>query len=303
MLRKMLVPVAALLLVGCSSSTTSPPPSSSGAPAAAKPQTLMGSTTAPPPDAPITYTVEPFDYDGTMGLTMTVTQDQFGGKMCPCMKIPYPADGSAANNQKGADAINAATAHMKAGDTLMGFSLGVQVISLFLAQHQLPEGVHVLLAGDTFARNAQLVAAGQGIPANISNDVTMVVNEYDGWSDSPDLTGDPGYATATIVAAAGTQRLHYYANADVNNPANVVVQVGNIKTVLIPTRNMPQNDYLRGMGMDASIDSIEAQQRPKANTAWSRPGSTKAQRDAAGAEQVPQPNPAWDQKAEPVVGP
>jgi hypothetical protein len=42
-------------------------------------------------DAPVTYTVEPFDMDGVYGITMAVTQLQFGGRYCPCVKVPYPA--------------------------------------------------------------------------------------------------------------------------------------------------------------------------------------------------------------------
>lgn len=233
---------------------------------------------------PMTYTVEPFDLDGTLGITMNVTQLQFGGRYCPCTKIPYPADGM--HNQQGADAINAASALFKPGDTLMGFSLGVQVISLFLAQHPLPTDVHVLLAGDTFARNAALVADGQGIPMTIANDVTMVVNEYDGWSDDPTLTGASGYFMAWWNAAVGTQRLHYYVNADPGNGANIVTHTGNITAVLIPTVTMPD-------GEESTRTEIDA--------AYTRPGSTPAQRAAAASQQVPYPNPAWSSKPEPAA--
>lgn len=261
----------------------------------------LTATTTPtiPATGPITYTVEPFDMDGTLGITMTVTQDQFGGKKCPCVKIPYPADGL--HNQQGADAINTAAPSFKPGDTLMGFSLGTQVVSLFLSQHTLPAGVKVLLAGDTFAQNARFNATGVGIPLTIANQVTMVANEYDGWSDSPDLTSSPNYSLAEQNAAAGTQRLHYYANADVSNPANVVVTQGNITAILIPTQHLPQNDYLRGWD-DAGANAIDTAQRPLINTAYSRPASSAAQQAAAGAEQVPQPNPAWVQNPEPVFG-
>lgn len=259
------------------------------------------STTNPSPDpnTPITYTVEPFDMDDTMGITMTVTQNQFGGRMCPCAKIPYPADGM--HNQQGADAITAAAPHFKPGDTLMGFSLGSQVVALYLSQHTLPPGVNVLLAGWTFAHNNAMVAAGQGIPVDIANQVTIVANEYDGWSDSPDLTSNPNYSAAMVNAGAGTQRLHYYANADVNNPANIKVTQGNITAITIPTQHLPQNDYMRGMGADGTVDALDVKQRPKINAAYSRPASTPAQQAAAGAEQVPQPNPAWAQNPEPAV--
>ena len=228
-------------------------------------------------DSSKTYTVEPFDYDGVFGIVMNVTQLQFGSRFCPCIKIPYPADGL--HEQEGSD--NIAKVPFKSGDTLMGFSLGVQTISLFLSQHTLPAGVRVLLAGDTYAENLRYGA--NGIPLNIANQVTMVVNEYDGWSDSPDLISDPNYFTAEMNAIAGSQKLHYYANADINNPANVVTQHGNIKTILIPTQKVP-------LGVSRSIDS-----------AYSRAKPTTAQSAAATIEQVPEPNPAWPNKPEPAA--
>lgn len=254
---------AAVLLVSACSSTPS-----------ASPSTI-------PASGPITYTVEPFDFDGVT-THMTVTQDQFGGRMCPCVKVPYPAD--TMHNQQGADAI--AKVPFKAGDTLMGFSLGSQVIALYLSQHTLPSGVNVLLAGWTLTHNAHMVAKGQGIPVGIANQVTIVANEYDGWSDSPDINSSAHYVDALLNSTKGRTRLHYYANADPDNPANVVVQQGNIKGVLIPTQHLPIGD-----------DSKRAQ----INTAYSRPSSTPAQQAAATAEQVPQPNPAWAQNPEPVV--
>lgn len=248
-------------------------------------------------DAPMTYTVEPFDFDGVGGITMTVTQAQFGGRMCPCEKIPYPADGM--HDQQGADAI--AKVPFKSGDTLMGFSLGVQIISLFLSQHSLPPGVKVLLAGDTFARNQQLVSQGQGIPWGIANQVTMVVNEYDGWSDYPTKTGSPNYTLSDDNAVAGTQRLHYYVNANVDDPANVVTHRGHITAVLIPTQHLPQNDWMRPW-FNSEADSLDAQQRPLIDSAYDRPGSTAPARAAAAVQQVPQPNQAFNQTPESVVG-
>lgn len=261
---------------------------------------LVAMLTAPPAhaDEPTTYTVEPFDFDGVFGITMSVTQLQFGGRYCPCVKIPYPADGW--HNQQGADTI--AKVPFKAGDTLMGFSLGVQVISLFLAQHTLPPGVKVLLAGDTFARNQELVSKGQGIPWDIANPVTMVVNEYDGWSDAPTRRGSPNFGLSNMNAVAGTQRLHYYANAVVDDPANTVTRRGNITAVLIPTVNLPNNAWMRGWA-DGWADSLDAQQRTAIDEAYDRPGSTPAQRSApsVAAQQVPQPNPPWESKPQPVA--
>jgi hypothetical protein len=219
-------------------------------------------------DGSITYTVEPFDLDGTPGITYTVTQMQLHGSMCPCMKIPYISDDL--HNQQGADAIWEVVQNgiIKSGDNLMGFSLGTQVISLFLSQHTLPPGVRVILLGDTFARNDRLVAVGQGVPADIANPVVIVVNEYDGWSDLPTNASAPGYNMAVVNATAGEARLHNYINASLDNPASVVNVRGNITAITIPTQHLPQNDGLRDQGMNAMADQLDAQQRPQIDGAY-----------------------------------
>lgn len=239
-------------------------------------------TSVIPGAEPITYTVEPWDFDGVYGITMNVTQLQFGGRYCPCVKVPYPADGL--HNQQGADAIGKVV--FRPGDKLMGFSLGVQVISLAMAQNKVPPFVSVILAGDTEARNATLLAQHAGIAPDTPNHVLAVVNEFDGWSDDPDLPGAPGYLAAWINAGLGTRRLHYYAKADPGNRANVVYTKANITYELIPTTTMPNGDESSRAGIA---------------TAYTRRGSTSTQRAAAAAQQVPYPNPAWVTKPEPAA--
>jgi hypothetical protein len=307
---KLIAVLAALvLLAGCSSGThqrkphTVPVAAPNSSPVNAPTQVPTAPVFTLPNAGNTTYTVEPFDGDQVLGITMTVTQDQFGGSMCPCKKIAYPADGLPSDNQTGANNIIATYSKMNPGDILMGFSLGVQVISLALSQQAPPPGVIVLLAGDTIARNAVLVSQGQGISWTISNQVIMVANEYDGWSDSPDKTASPNYllavSNASVEGALGG-RLHYYANADINNPANVITQTGNITAILVPTQTLPNNDWMRPT-LNNLANTLDAQQRPLINTAYTRLASTAAQQAAAGAEQVPLPNPPWAQNPEPLA--
>lgn len=229
-----------------------------------------------------TYTVEPFDFDGVHGTTFSVTQTQLGGALCPCVKVPYPADGL--HNDAGVAAI--ANAPLRSGDTVVGFSLGSQVISLYLAQHQPPPGVRFILLGDTFARNDQLVAQHQGIPADIANNVTLVAREYDGWSDFPTETASPGYQLAMRNAQAGAATIHNYVTARIDDPANVVTTRGNITAVLIPTQRLPLNNWQRSVGRGAEADQLDEQQRPLIDSAYSRPAPTPAQLAAATSEQA-----------------
>jgi PE-PPE domain len=230
----------------------------------------------------VTYTVEPFDFDGDAGMSMSVTQKQLGGTLCPCIKVPYPADGL--HNDAGSEAIAHASLH--SGDTVLGFSLGSQVISLYLARHTPPPGVRFVLLGDTFARNDELVAVHQGIPADIANPVTLVVREYDGWSDKPTKKTSPGYELAMHNAEMGAATIHDYVDARVDDPANVVTVRGNITSVLIPTQHLPLNSPRRLFGSNAKADQLDAQQRPLIDSAYDRPVPTPEQLAASTSEQV-----------------
>jgi hypothetical protein len=230
----------------------------------------------------VTYTVEPFNFDGVMGMTFSVTKNQLGGALCPCVKVPYTADGL--HNDAGVAAL--ADAPLQSGDTVLGFSLGSQVISAYLAQHTPPPGVRFVLLGDTFAQNDKFVAVGQGIPADIANKVILVARQYDGWSDSPTNTASPHYGLATQNAQAGAATIHDYVNARLDDPANVVTTRGNITSVLIPTQHLPLNNLRPNLPIAEADDGLDAQQRPLIDTAYERPGPTPDQLAASTDEQV-----------------
>jgi len=82
---------------------------------------MVNATRARAADA-ITYTLEPWDMDGVFGIVRTLTQLQLGGSLCPCVKVPYPADGL--HNGVAVDALTKIP--VKASDTVLGFSLGAR---------------------------------------------------------------------------------------------------------------------------------------------------------------------------------
>lgn len=258
-----------------------------------------------------TYTLEPFDMDGSMGVSMTVTQSQLGGTHCPCVKVPYVANALPGDVQKGADNIwkLIQKGTIKSGDTVMGFSLGSQVIALFLSQHahEIPAGIKFLLLGMTFTRNQQLLDnpspvlfGTAGIPWDIVNEVTFVANEFDGYSDQPDVKSAPGYSMAVQNANAGQNAVHNYIYARLEDPANVVTKRGNITAILIPNQHLPQNNWMRPWN-NKGADSADASQRAKIEAAYSGQRPTAAQLAAATSQQVPQPIPAIPQTPEPVA--
>ena len=204
--------------------------------------------------AGVTYTVEPFDYDSIGPTTMSVTQKQLGGTLCPCTKVRYPADGF--HNDAGVAAL--ADIPLRSGDTVLGFSLGSQVISLYLAQHTPPPGVKFVLLGDTFARNDQLVSLQQGIPADIRNQVILVARQYDGWSDSPTISTSTNYQLAMQNAQMGAATIHDYVTARLDHRANLVTTRGNITAILIPTQHLPLNRMKRLVGSTTAADELDA---------------------------------------------
>jgi diacyltrehalose acyltransferase len=147
--------------------------------------------------------------------------------------------------------------------------------------------VRFVLLGDTFARNDQLVAVGQGVRANIANQVILVARQYDAWSDYPTTMFSPNYSLAMQNAESGAASIHNYVTAQLNNPANVVTTRGNITAILIPTQHLPLNDWRRWWGQGAQANQLDAQQRPLIDSAYNdRPGPTPAQVAASTAEQV-----------------
>jgi hypothetical protein len=229
-----------------------------------------------------TYTLEPFDYDDVGSTVMNITQQQLGGMLCPCVKIPYPADGL--HNAQGVAGI--AKTPLKAGDTVMGFSLGAQVIALYLAQNTPPAGVRFVMLGDTPTHNSQMVFLGQGVPANVGDQVILVARQYDGWSDYPMVTTSLNFSLSWRNAQMGAAMIHDYVNARLDNSANVVTTQGNITAILIPTQHLPLNDWQRLFGPSPTADALDATQRPLVDSAYSRPGPTAAQVAASTSEQA-----------------
>jgi hypothetical protein len=261
--------------------------------------------TAPAAGA-MTYTLESTDFDGVLGIVMNVTQQQLGGTLCPCTKIPYPAD--VVSNAQGVAAL--ASAPLKAGDIVLGYSLGSVVISAYLNSHTPPPGVKFILLGDTSNPNGLLAATGLlplfggGIPPSpraprprshpTPDPVTIISRQYDGWADFPTNIFAPGYLLAVLNAIDGTITIHndYTEASLLNNPANVTWTQGNITYELVPTQNLPINQGWRNLGLGFLADALDAMQRPMIDAAYTnRPNPTAAQLAASTSEQAKIPSP------------
>jgi hypothetical protein len=252
--------------------------------------------TAPAAGA-MTYTLEPGDFDGVIpGINLNLTQQQLGGTLCPCTKIPYPAN--YVSNQQGVTAITETP--LMPGDTVLGFSLGSVVISTYLANNTPPPGVNFILLGNTSNPNGLFAATGLlplfgGIPANTPDPVTSISRQYDGWADFPNNMMAPGYLLAVMNAIEGefTAHIDYTEASLLNNPANVTWTQGNITYELVPTQNLPIDQGWRNIGLGFVADALDPMLRPMIDAAYTnRPNPTAAQLAASASVQAKLPPPS-----------
>jgi PE-PPE domain len=249
--------------------------------------------TAPAAGA-MTYTLEALDFDGVFGLVQNQTQQMLGGTLCPCTKIPYPADGL--SDQQGVTAITETP--LTAGDTVLGYSLGSVVASAYLNANTPPPGVNFILLADTsnpnglFAATGLLPLFGGGVPANTPDPMTIISRQYDGWADFPQGLNALNIL-ADLNAIAGMNLIHSdYTEVQLGDPANVTWQVGNVTYVMVPTQDLPINDWLRQLGLNNLANQLDAIERPIIDSAYPNvPQPTAAQIAESTSEQAKTPSP------------
>jgi hypothetical protein len=189
---------------------------------------------------------------------------------------------------------------LKAGDIVLGYSLGSVVASAYLNSHTPPRGVRFILLGDTsnphgmLATTGLLPLFGGGIPPDTRAPVTIINRQYDGWADWPNNIFALGYGMAVINAVYGTFTIHndYTEASLLNNGANVTWTRGNITYELVPTQNLPINRSFRDVGLGWVADVLDALERPLIDAAYTnRPSPTAAQLAASTSEQAVIPSP------------
>ena len=114
-------------------------------------------------------------------------------------------------------------------------------------------------------------------------DTTIVVGEYDGWSDPPDR---PWNLVASANALAGIVYVHgppsFTANVNALTPTSEVPRTaehGKLTTYLVPTENLPLTQVFRDAGVpDALVDKADDVLRPIVDAGYVRhdkPGDTR----------------------------
>jgi pimeloyl-ACP methyl ester carboxylesterase len=156
-----------------------------------------------------------------------------------------------------------------------------------------PEDVRVVLIAPPEAGVAEYFKEGTYIPilnyrvtriAESPYDTTIVIGEYDGWSDPPDR---PWNLVSSANALAGIVYVHGppIAAADLTDlpPVSVIPRIGeergSITTYLVPTQNLPLTQVFRDVGVpDALVDKVDQVLRPVVDAGYRRhdePGDTR----------------------------
>jgi diacyltrehalose acyltransferase len=134
-------------------------------------------------------------------------------------------------------------------------------------------------------------------------ETTVVIGEYDGWSDPPDR---PWNLIASANAVAGIAYVHgppsFTADPDDVPPENITVN-GKVTTYLLPTENLPLTQVFRDVGVpDALVDKADDVLRPVVDAGYVRhdePGDTRPylydgeiHRNVQSQQQAREPSPA-----------
>jgi len=156
-----------------------------------------------------------------------------------------------------------------------------------------PEDVRVVLIAPPEAGVAEYFKEGTYIPilkyrvsriAESPYDTTIVIGEYDGWSDPPDR---PWNLVSSANALAGIAYVHGppISAADLTDvsPESVIPRIGeergSITTYLVPTQNLPLTQVFRDVGVpDALVDKVDQVLRPVVDAGYRRhdePGDTR----------------------------
>lgn len=107
-------------------------------------------------------------------------------------------------------------------------------------------------------------------------DTTIVIGEYDGWSDPPDRPWNP---MSTANAILGIAYVHGPPSFTADVSGLPYEENGNVKTYRVPTSNLPLTQVFRDVGVpDALVDRADGLLRPVVDAGYVRhdnPGDTR----------------------------
>jgi PE-PPE domain len=139
--------------------------------------------------------------------------------------------------------------------TVVGYSLGAQVSSEWMRQQT------------SHDQDLRFILIGAHNPPNNSYPITRITRQFDKFADPPD---DMTNVLAVRNILASHEHTRYVA-ADLNDPAALRWQDGNISEVLIPTKILPM---LENKGPEKAAE-LDSQYRPQIESAYHSPRPDK----------------------------
>jgi hypothetical protein len=230
-----------------------------------------GAATVPPLPSPATVlTLSPFSYPG--GIT-----NQLQGSLCQtprtCVPVNWPIF-----VPLGVPELDTAINSTSGKIIVFGYSEGAQVAEQWVIQHandpNAPSSANltfVAIGNSTRAYGGSLNMGGfSEVWPQSQYPVIDIARQYDYAADFPNNSSSPYFLLAVVNALVGGFNTHDYKGVNINDPANTVWTVGNITYVLVPTQNLPLVDPLRGLGLTALADQLQAQLKPLVDQAYNR---------------------------------
>jgi pimeloyl-ACP methyl ester carboxylesterase len=195
--------------------------------------------------------------------------------------LPSPWTVQVGVEQLGLELESQSTAAIATPPTVVGHSMGGEVIYAYLRDNPDASGTFISLGNpERLYGGQQANQTGLGLPADLTATVIDVARQYDGWADAPTDTSN---FLAVLNAVMGGFLVHPFYNVDIYDPSNVTWQEGSVTYVLVPTATLPLLMPLQWFGIDTT--ALDAQLRPQIEAAYTRPVP------------VPDPTPAADAPA------
>jgi len=213
----------------------------------------------------------------------------FHGDLTPQL-IVYSQD-PLHSNRALADGVNQTIEAVRGADgkvVIIGESMGSMVAwraAAELAKTDPDRDIEVVLIASPDAGISEYFTEGTYIPilnyriSRISDSgfpTTIVVGEYDGWSDPPDR---PWNVISSANALAGIAYVHGPPSFTADVSGLTPTQDGNVKTYLLPAEHLPLTQVFRDVGVpDMLVDKADAVLRPIVDAGYVRhdqPGDTR----------------------------
>lgn len=244
---------------------------------------VAATSVAAPPAVTLTanvLTVTGYTFGGTIKWDMN---EMFGGRFCSrdsgntCRPVRYNSDESEGGEQDGLRALTAAIDAAAGPTTVLGFSQGATISSLWIRENAgkadapSPRRLSFVMVANPHRKYGGIrphYDIGDSTPPSDYKILDIAV-EYDGAADFP---ANPLNLLAFANALAGFRYVHVpgYNEIDLDTAEKLVWVEGNTTYVLIRRENLPLLEPLRNLGLGALADQLNGPLKEIIDSAYDR---------------------------------